>query len=47
MTADYTRYLAAAAQVLEDMLALLKQAMQPVDGNTLLKAVALPVETAQ
>ena len=36
-----------AAEVLEYTLALLERAMQPVDGNTPLKVVALPAETAQ
>ena len=47
MTVDCRRHLAAAAEVLEYTLALLERAMQPVDGNTPLKVVALPAETAQ
>ena len=46
-TVDYMRHLAAAAEVLEYTLALLEQAMQPVDGNTPLKVGVLPAETAQ
>ena len=47
MTVDCRRHLAAAAEVLEYTLALLERAMQPVDGNMPLKAVALPAETVQ
>ena len=47
MTVDCRRHLAAAAEVLGYTLALLERAMQPVDGNTPLKVVALPAETAQ
>ena len=46
-TVDYMRHLAAAAEVPGYTLILLEQAMQPVDGNTPLKVVALPAETAQ
>ena len=46
-TVDYMRHLAVAAEVLEYTLALLEQAMQPVDGNTPLKVGVLPAETAQ
>ena len=46
-TVDCMQHLAAAAEVLEYTLALLEQAMQPVDGNTPVKVVALPAETAQ
>ena len=46
-TVDCMQHLAAAAEVLEYTLALLEQAMQPGDGNTPLKVVALPAETAQ
>ena len=46
-TVDYMRHLAAAAEVLGYTLVLLERAMQPVDGNTLLKVVALPAEMAQ
>ena len=46
-TVDCMQHLAAAAEVLEYTLALLERAMQLVDGNTPLKAVALPAETAQ
>ena len=46
-TVDCMQHLAAAEEVLEYTLALLEQAMQPVDGNTPLKVVALPAETAQ
>ena len=46
-TVDCRRHLAAVAEALEYTLALLEQAMQLVDGNTPLKVVALPAETAQ
>ena len=48
-TVDYMRHLAVAVavEVLGYTLVLLERAMQPVDGNTPLKAVALPAETAQ
>ena len=46
-TVDYMRHLAAAAEVLGYTLVLLERAMQPVDGNMPLKAVALRAETAQ
>ena len=37
----------ASATLIEQALALLEQAMQPVDGNTPLKVGVLPAETAQ
>ena len=46
-TVDYMRHLAAAEEVLGYTLVLLERAMQPVDGNMPLKAVALPAGTAQ
>lgn len=46
-TVDCMQHLAAAAEVLEYTLALLERAMQLVNGNTPVKAVALPAETAQ
>ena len=41
------QHLAAAEEVLGYTLVLLERAMQPVDGNMPLKAVALPAGTAQ
>ena len=46
-TVDCMQHLAAAEEVLGYTLVLLERAMQPVDGNMPLKAVALPAGTAQ